>query len=131
MSILVNQNTRLLFQGFTGREATFHAQQCIAYGTAVVGGVVPGKGGTTHLDLPVFNTIVEAVRATGANASVIFVPPAAAADCIMEAADGGLELAVCITEGIPTLDMVKAWQFLQSRKTRLISPNCPGIISPG
>ncbi len=131
MSILVNQNTRLLFQGFTGREATFHAQQCIGYGTTVVGGVVPGKGGTSHLDLPVFNTVVEAVRATGANASVIFVPPPFAADAIMEAADAGVALVVCITEGIPTLDMVKAWQFLQGRPTRLIGPNCPGIISPG
>lgn len=131
MSILADKNTRLLVQGFTGREATFHAQQCIAYGTTVVGGVVPGKGGTTHLDLPVFNTVYEAVRATGANASVIFVPPAFAADAIMEAAEEDLPLVVAITEGIPTLDMIKAWRFLQGRRTRLIGPNCPGIISPG
>ncbi len=131
MSILADKNTRLLVQGFTGREATFHAQQCIAYGTTVVGGVTPGKGGTRHLDLPVFNTVYEAVRATGANASVVFVPPAFAADAIMEAADAGLPLVVAITEGIPALDMVKAWRFLQGRPTRLIGPNCPGIISPG
>jgi succinyl-CoA synthetase alpha subunit len=131
MSILIDENTRVLIQGFTGREATFHAQQCLAYGTKVVGGVVPGKGGMTHLDLPVFNTVYDAVKATGANASAIFVPPGFAADTIMEAADAGLEVVVCITEGIPTLDMVKAWRFLQSRRTRLIGPNCPGIISPG
>jgi len=131
MSILVDKNTRLIVQGFTGKEATFHAQQAIAYGTQVVGGVVPGKGGTTHLDLPVFNTVAEGVGATGANASVIFVPPAFAADAIMEAADAGLALVVAITEGIPTLDMVRAWRFLEQRGTRLIGPNCPGIISPG
>ncbi len=131
MSILVDQNTRLLVQGFTGREATFHAQQCIAYGTNIVGGVVPGKGGMKHLDLPVFNTVAQGVRATGANASVIFVPPAFAADAIMEAADAGLAVVVSITEGIPTLDMIRAWRFLEDHPTRLIGPNCPGIISPG
>src|SRR5579864_5042059 len=120
MSVLVNEQTRLMVQGFTGKEGTFHAQQAIAYGTHVVGGVTPGKGGTKHLDLPVFDTVAQAARATGANASVIFVPPPFAADAIMEAADGGIPLVVCITEGIPALDMVKAWQFLQGKPTRLI-----------
>ncbi len=131
MSVLVDQNTRLIVQGFTGREGTFHAQQAIAYGTTVVGGVVPGKGGSRHLDLPVFDTVQQAVKETGANASVIFVPPPFAGDAIMEATEAGVALVVCITEGIPALDMVKAWQFLQGKGTRLIGPNCPGVISPG
>jgi len=131
MSVLVDEKTRLVVQGFTGREGTFHAQQAIAYGTQVVGGVVPGKGGTTHLDRPVFNTVRDAVNATGANASVIFVPSAFAADAIMESADAGIGVVVAITEGIPALDMVKVWQFLEGKSTRLIGPNCPGIISPG
>jgi succinyl-CoA synthetase alpha subunit len=131
MSVLVDKNTRLIVQGLTGREGTFHAKGCAEYGTKVVGGVTPGKGGTTHEGWPVFNTVAEAMEKTGANATVIFVPPPFAADAIMEAADAGMPLIVAITEGIPTLDMVKAAAFLKDRKSRLIGPNCPGIISPG
>ncbi|MGH9532127.1 MAG: succinate--CoA ligase subunit alpha [Terriglobales bacterium] len=131
MSVLIDKATRVIVQGLTGREGTFHAKGCAAYGTQIVGGVTPGKGGTTHENWPVFNTVAEAIAKTGANATVIFVPPPFAADAIMEAADAGVELIVCITEGIPTLDMVRAWEFLQGRKSRLIGPNCPGIISPG
>ena len=131
MSILVNKNTRVIVQGLTGKEGTFHAKTCAEYGTKIVGGVTPGKGGTKHEGWPIFNTVQQAVDATGADASVIFVPPPFAADAIMEAADAEIELIVCITEGIPTLDMVRAWEFLQDRRSRLIGPNCPGIISPG
>jgi succinyl-CoA synthetase alpha subunit len=129
MSVLVNKNSKVLVQGFTGTEGTFHASQMIEYGTDVVGGVTPGKGGSTHLDRRVFNTVEQCVIETGANVSIIFVPPAFAADAIMEAADAGVELVVCITEGIPVQDMVKAKHFLQSKKARLIGPNCPGVIT--
>ncbi len=129
MSILVNKNSKILVQGFTGTEGTFHATQMIEYGTNVVGGVTPGKGGSTHLEKPVFNTVSDCVKATGADVSIIFVPPAFAADAVMEAADAGIKLVVCITEGIPVQDMVKVKNFLQGKTTRLIGPNCPGIIT--
>src|SRR6202043_2932474 len=131
MSVLIDKSTRLIVQGLTGREGTFHAKQAQAYGTNVVGGVTPGKGGQTHLGLPVFNTVADAVKQTGANASVIFVPPPFAADAVMEATEAGVPLVVCITEGIPTTDMVQVRDFMQGRSTRLIGPNCPGVISPG
>lgn len=131
MSVLVDRSTRLLVQGVTGREGTFHTRQAMEYGTSVVGGVTPGKGGTTHEGVPVFNTVAEARRETGADASVIFVPPPFAADAVMEAADAGIELVVCITEGVPTFDIIRVMSFLEGMPTRLIGPNCPGIISPG
>jgi succinyl-CoA synthetase alpha subunit len=129
MSVLVNKNSKIIVQGFTGTEGSFHASQMIEYGTQVVGGVTPGKGGSTHLDRPVFNTVADAVKNTGANVSIIFVPPAFAADAIMEASDAGIELVVCITEGIPVQDMVKVKNYLQGKNTRLIGPNCPGVIT--
>jgi succinyl-CoA synthetase alpha subunit len=131
MSILVNKDSKIVVQGFTGNEGTFHASQMIEYGTQVVGGVTPGKGGSIHLDRPVFNTVAEAVKEAGANVSIIFVPPAFAADAIMEAADAGIGVIVCITEGIPTKDMVMVKEYLNSKDCRLIGPNCPGIITPG
>ncbi|MBI5166454.1 MAG: succinate--CoA ligase subunit alpha, partial [candidate division NC10 bacterium] len=131
MSILVDKNTRLVVQGLTGKEGSFHARACREYGTKVVAGVTPGKGGMEHEGVPVFNTICEAVAKERANTSMIFVPPAVAADAILEAADAGLDLVVCITEGISTLDMIKVYRYLQGKKTRLIGPNCPGVISPG
>jgi len=131
MSVLVNSNTRLIIQGITGQEGSFHGSQMIEYGTNVVGGVTPNKGGTEHLGKPVFNTVVDVKSATDANTSVIFVPPAFAADAIMEAVDAGLDLVICITEGIPTKDMVVVHDFMKNKKTRLVGPNCPGVISPG
>lgn len=131
MSILINKNTKVICQGFTGAQGTFHSEQALAYGTKMVGGVTPGKGGTTHIGLPVFNTVKEAKAATGCNASVIFVPPPFAADSIMEAVDADLDLVICITEGIPVLDMVKVKKFMEGKRTRLIGPNCPGVITPG
>lgn len=131
MAVLLDKSTRLVVQGLTGREGTFHAKQAAAYGTTIVGGVTPGKGGTTHEGWPIFNTMAEAVEKTGANASLIFVPPPAAADTVMEAVASGVALAVCITEGIPTLDMMRVVTFMKGKGTRLIGPNCPGLISPG
>ncbi len=131
MSILINEHSRVVVQGFTGSEGTYHAEQMIAYGTKVIGGVTPGKSGTTHLGLPVFDSVAEAVEAEGADVSIIFVPPPFAADAIMEAANAGVKLVVCITEGIPTRDMVEVNQYFSSRPTRLVGPNCPGVISPG
>jgi succinyl-CoA synthetase alpha subunit len=131
VAVLLDKNTRLVVQGLTGREGTFHAKQAAAYGTTVVGGVTPGKGGTTHEGWPIFNSVHDAMRETGANASVVFVPPPFAADAVMEAADAGIPLVVCITEGIPTIDMMRAFTYMEGRTTRLVGPNCPGVISPG
>ena len=131
MSVLVNKNSKIIVQGFTGSEGTFHASQMIEYGTNVVGGVTPGKGGTTHLDRPVFNTVKDAVEKAGADTTIIFVPPAFAADAIMEAADAGIKVIIAITEGIPVADMIKAYSYVKERNSRLIGPNCPGVITPG
>ena len=131
MAILINKNTKVICQGLTGSQGSFHSEQCKAYGTQMVGGVTPGKGGTTHQGIPVFNTVKEAKEKTGCNVSMIFVPPPFAADSIMEAVDADLDLVICITEGIPVLDMVKVKRFMEGRKTRLIGPNCPGVITPG
>jgi succinyl-CoA synthetase alpha subunit len=131
MSVLVNKNSKVIVQGFTGTEGSFHAQQMMEYGTNVVGGVTPGKGGSTHLDRPVFNTVIEAVEKAGANTSIIFVPPAFAADAIMEAADAGIKVIICITEGIPTKDMIQVKEYIQGKDTTLIGPNCPGVMTAG
>ena len=131
MSVLVNKDSKIIVQGFTGSEGTFHASQMIEYGTNVVGGVTPGKGGTTHLDRPVFNTVKDAVEQAGADTTIIFVPPAFAADAIMEAADAGIKVIIAITEGIPVADMIKANNYIKNRNCRLIGPNCPGVITPG
>jgi len=131
MSVLVNKDSKIIVQGFTGSEGTFHAQQMIEYGTNVVGGVTPGKGGSTHLDRPVFNTVKDAVDKAGADTTIIFVPPAFAADAIMEAAEAGIKVIICITEGIPVADMIKAYDYIKGRNCRLIGPNCPGVITPG
>lgn len=131
MAILINKDTRVICQGITGAQGSFHTEQCLAYGSKFVGGVTPGKGGTTHLNLPVFNTVKEAKKATGCNVSMVFVPPPFAADSIMEAVDADLDLVICITEGIPVMDMVRVKRFMQGKRTRLIGPNCPGVITPG
>lgn len=131
MSILIDKNTKVVCQGFTGAQGTFHSEQAIQYGTKMVGGVTPGKGGSKHLDLPVFNTVYDAKEQTGCNASVVYVPPPFAADAIMEAVDAELDLVICITEGIPVIDMIKVRRFMEGKKTRLIGPNCPGVITPG
>ncbi len=131
MAILINKDTKVICQGFTGAQGTFHSEQCLAYGTKMVGGITPGKGGTTHIGLPVFNTVKEAKHQTGCNVSMIFVPPPFAADSIMEAVDADLDLVICITEGIPVMDMVKVKRFMQGKRTRLVGPNCPGVITPG
>lgn len=131
MAILVNKDTRVICQGITGSQGSFHSEQCLAYGTKMVGGVTPGKGGTKHIGLPVYNTVSEAKKATGCNVSMVFVPPPFAADSIMEAVDADLDLVICITEGIPVMDMVKVKRYMEGRRTRLIGPNCPGVITPG